>query len=157
MNTSRSIGGLLILILILIGAIFLFSRILTSPESIGLQFPSQGTLGARTIEVDMSAVDPSTFDQSGAATLSEENGKVKVVINVNTPDLLTNQPAHIHIGSCPGVGAVLYPLNNVVNGRSETTIDTTLDQLENQQPIAINVHQSNQQIGIYTSCGQINI
>jgi len=97
---------------------------------------------------------------SGKATLEEENGKVKVkleltsgILGVLTPA----EPAHIHVGVCPGVGAVKYPLNSVVSGRSETTINASLADLKAQLPLAINVHKSAAELGIYVSCGAISL
>jgi hypothetical protein len=95
--------------------------------------------------------------ESGTATLQEMNGKVIVTLNViGSPNGMT-QPAHIHIGSCPNPGAVKFPLTSVVNGQSVTTIDTTLTNLKALGPIAINVHKSVAQSGVYVSCGDINL
>ncbi len=49
-----------------------------------------------------------------------------------------------------------YPLNNVVNGKSTTVINTTLDEIKDQEPLAINIHESVQNINIYTSCGDLH-
>ncbi len=97
---------------------------------------------------------------SGKATLDEEDGKVKVTLSLNSSVLGVlnpSEPAHIHAGVCPGVGAVVYPLNPVVNGKSETTINTTLAGLKAQLPLAINVHKSASAIGTYVACGAINL
>ena len=49
----------------------------------------------------------------------------------------------------------LFPLNNVdAEGKSETTIDVSLDQLTGGG-FAINLHKSQQEIGVYTACGNI--
>lgn len=118
------------------------------------------TEDAMTTTVSLSPVsDPaynSTFDQTGTATLVEKDGKVVVSVSVNMPDGLTGvQPAHIHMGTCPGVGKVVYPLTNVVNGASETTLDTTLADLRAQLPLAINIHESAANTTLYTSCGNV--
>lgn len=89
----------------------------------------------------------------GVATLSEEGGKVKVTLSMSGSPLGVIQPAHIHIGSCPEVGAVKYPLTFPENGNSDTLLDTTLDELRSQLPLAINVHKSSQEAKIYVACG----
>lgn len=92
--------------------------------------------------------------QSGTATLTPVgNNQVRVVLNLtNSP--AGPQPAHIHTGSCPDVGAVEFPLTNVTNGRSETTVNTTMDHLMSEAH-GINVHKSPAEVSFYTSCGDI--
>lgn len=93
--------------------------------------------------------------ESGTATLKEENGKVTVAIAITGFIKDTVQPAHIHEGVCPGVGKVVYPLNDVINGQSTTTLAVTLDQLKSQLPLALNIHKSKAAIGVYTVCGSL--
>ncbi len=93
---------------------------------------------------------------SGKAILSEEDGKVKVKLEL-AGGIALPEPAHIHVGVCPGVGAVKYSLNSVVNGKSETTIATTFAGLKAQLPLAINVHKSVAEVGTYVACGAINL
>src|SRR5581483_552511 len=95
--------------------------------------------------------------ESGMATLQEVDGKVVVTLSLTGYPGGVSQPAHIHIGSCPNPGAVKYPLNSVVNGKSTTTIDTTLDALKSMGKLAINVHKSVAQSGVYYSCGNLNL
>jgi plastocyanin len=109
---------------------------------------------AKTVTVDLAAQNDS--DQSGTATLTEEAGKTKVSVVLDQAPANANQPAHIHAGACPNPGAVVYPLTNVVAGRSETTLDVSLEDLLGQLPLAINIHKSAAEIGTYVSCGDIN-
>lgn len=102
--------------------------------------------------VDLKGQNGSKLD--GSALLTEENGKTKVVLafaNYSTIQM----PAHIHVGSCPKPGAVKYPLTSVVNGRSETTIPVTIDELKTMSPLAINVHKSVVELSVYVSCGDL--
>src|SRR3989304_4558690 len=93
--------------------------------------------------------------ENGTATIKEVDGKVVVSVELTGQPVDTIQPMHIHKGACPGVGDVLYPLTNAVLGRSETTLEVTMDELLVQAPIAINVHKSANQPQIYFSCGDI--
>src|SRR3990167_9595139 len=97
----------------------------------------------------------SNSGENGTATLKEVDGKVVVSVELTGQPEGTIQPMHIHKGSCPGVGDVLYPLTNAVLGKSETTLDVTMEALLAQSPIAINVHKSASQPTIYFSCGDI--
>ena len=115
--------------------------------------PSVTQESASEMNVTLEAVNNSS--ESGTAILKETDGQVVVTLNLtgfqNNP-----QPAHIHAGQCPGVGAVKYPLTNVVNGQSVTTLNVTLAELEQQLPLAINVHESVANIKNYTSCGALS-
>ena len=94
--------------------------------------------------------------QSGVATLVEDDGVVTVTIAISGFTANTPQPAHIHIGSCPDVGAVKYPLTNVVDGESVTVLETTLAQLRSELPLGLNVHKSAPEASVYTACGDLN-
>lgn len=94
--------------------------------------------------------------ESGTATLKEVNGQVNVTIELSGYPANVAQPAHIHAGSCPGVGAVKYPLTSVVNGKSTTLLQVTLAELKTQLPLAINVHKSAKEVTNYTACGALS-
>jgi len=93
--------------------------------------------------------------ESGTAILVKENGQVIVTLSMIGAPENVSQPVHIHVGSCPEVGEVKYPLTNVLNGESVTTLDVTLEQLEIELPLAINVHKSVTEASVYISCGDI--
>lgn len=90
--------------------------------------------------------------QTGTAVLTTEGSGTKVVITLsNAPG---PHPAHIHSGSCPTPGAVVFPLTSVANGRSETVVAASIADIL-RAPHAINVHKSPQEIPVYTSCGNV--
>lgn len=93
--------------------------------------------------------------ENGTATLTESNGQVTVVLKMTGTSSSVPQPAHIHAGSCPTPGAVKFPLTNVVNGQSTTTLNTTMSALMAQGPMAVNVHKSAQQLADYVACGNL--
>ena len=95
---------------------------------------------------------------SGTATLKQEEGKVKVSLDLSGTPAGVTEPAHIHMGACPNPGAIKYPLSSVVNGKSETTLgNITLARLKTELPLAINVHKSAEEAGVYVSCGDLNL
>lgn len=92
--------------------------------------------------------------QSGTALL-EAMGDDTTRVTVNAPGPLAGpQPAHIHSGTCEDLGGVVYPLENVVEGYSQTVVMAPLQDLQSGT-FAINLHQSPQQAQIYTACGNI--
>ena len=93
--------------------------------------------------------------EQGTATLTEKDGKTVVTLDIQGAPKGISQPAHIHVGSCPNPGAVKYPLASVVDGKSETTIDTTIDQLKEMGKLAINVHKSATLSKVYVACGDL--
>lgn len=94
--------------------------------------------------------------QTGTVSLTAEGNQTKVVINVNAgpAGATTPQPAHIHVGGCPGVGSVAAPLTAVVGGKSETTVNMPLATFQATQH-AINIHKSQAEAGVYTACVNI--
>lgn len=95
--------------------------------------------------------------ESGTTTLTAlTEGKTKVVISVAGAPKGSSQPAHIHLGSCPTPGTVLYPLNAVVDGKSETTLNAPLATiLSAGATLSVNVHKSATDLSSYVSCGDI--
>ena len=93
-------------------------------------------------------------DQNGTATLTEKGNQTVVTLAIQPGAAGAIQPAHIHVGQCPAPDAVKYPLTNVVDGKSSTTLDVKLSDLL-KGGMAINVHLSAQDIGKYVACGNV--
>ena len=93
---------------------------------------------------------------SGEAELTtDEDGNTVVVIQIDGAE--GDHPAHIHEGTCNELAPnPEYPLEDVdKDGFSESTVeDVTLDDLLDGE-YAINVHLSEEEIGVYVACGNI--
>lgn len=94
-------------------------------------------------------------EQQGLATLTEKDGKVVVTLAMSGKKSTVAQPAHIHMGACPTPGTVKFPLTDVKDGVSVTTLDTTFADLKKMEPLAINIHKSATDSKTYTSCGDV--
>ena len=91
--------------------------------------------------------------QSGTATLTKEGAKTKVVLDVK--GATGTEPVHIHKGPCAKLDPKpAFPLSPVVNGKSETVVNASLDDLE-KGGYAINGHKSAQDVKTYVFCGDI--
>jgi hypothetical protein len=104
------------------------------------------------VTVELAAVGDS--GQSGTATLTAEGDQTRVVIEVDDP-VSASQPAHIHEGTCDDLDpAPAHGLQNVDDGSSDTTVEATLEELQDED-YAINLHMSGTDLETYTSCGDI--
>ena len=113
----------------------------------------EGAAGsADEVTVELAAQNDS--GESGTATLTADGGSTRVVIDLqNAPS--EPQPAHIHAGGCADLDPnPAYGLANVVDGRSETTVDVPLAKLQDKA-YAVNVHKSASEAQVYVACGDI--
>ena len=92
---------------------------------------------------------------SGTAILKETDGKMMVTVQLTGKQGTTPMPAHIHVGSCPKPGAVKWPLTDVADGKSETTLDVDMATIEAAGPLAVNVHKSAKEMANYVACGDV--
>jgi hypothetical protein len=105
-----------------------------------------------SITVDLAEQNGS--GESGTATLTADGESTTVSLELTGGPAGTPQPAHIHTGTCAALGDVTFPLTNVEDGQSETTVNAPLSELMGAD-YAINVHESEPQIQNYVSCGDI--
>ena len=147
-------GGALIIIMLLM-------YILTKTNNPASKYLPRNSYSTPTVnqgaasEMNILLSAQNNSNESGIANLKDTSGMATVTLNLTGYTANVAQPAHIHMGACPGVGAVKYPLNSVVNGKSVTVLDVSIAQLKQQLPLAINVHKSATNIATYTSCGSL--
>lgn len=94
--------------------------------------------------------------QTGTAVLTDlGNGKTLVQVTVNGAPADASEPLLIHKGKCePTRAEQLYPLSDLKNGTSSTTLDTPLRALMSGE-FTINGRKSLQQYDAYVLCGGI--
>jgi Cu/Zn superoxide dismutase len=133
-------------------ALALLIAVATTSTAFAMPKMAKNMMEATTLKVTMHAQNGSKED--GTATLMQKGKNVVVTIQLsNAPKAA--QPAHIHEGTCAKLNpAPKYPLSNVVDGKSTTTINNVdLDKLMGK--VAINVHKSANDLKTYVSCGDI--
>jgi hypothetical protein len=92
---------------------------------------------------------------TGTAVLTDNgDGTTRVAVDVDAaghPDM----PAHIHPGTCTNLTPQpRYPLQNVIDGVSETDIDVPLEELF-AGGLALNLHASPDDFETYTACAEL--
>lgn len=93
--------------------------------------------------------------QSGMAEFVAVGDKTKVTLSMIGTKYPSPQPSHIHVGKCPNTGVVKYPLNKVINGKAETVISVSMEDLFADLPLAVNVHESDERVAVSTACGDL--
>lgn len=112
---------------------------------------------------------------ASAVTVSAQDGTPDVRGDVTAE--IDRHPAHIHSGTCQELGDVVYPLNDLqaaqqvpesaatpspeaspaaddLAAQSNSEVEASLDDLLAEEH-AINVHQSEDEIGTYIACGDL--
>ena len=113
---------------------------------------AQATSPANRVTVNLTEQNGS--GQNGTAVIEEMNGQLMVTVNV-TGGSDVPQPAHIHRGTCANLDPrPAFPLTSLVNGKSDTTVATTMAELS-AGTYAINIHKSPTEASVYVSCGDI--
>ena len=104
----------------------------------------------QTVVVTLNALNGS--GENGTATLHAQGSKTVVVIKLSNGSGI-EQPAHFHVGTCDKYQPrPLYPLEDVVNGQSTTTLNVPIDKLTGGDLI-VNVHKSYADIATQAACG----
>lgn len=170
MNTKAFIIALAIIILFIAGFIFIKSRQQTSDVSLtdvdlsptptggsltitpkGNEALNEAKSAGSMLSYTLSAMHNSGI--SGTANIKDEKNKLLVAINLT--DVKGDHPAHFHTGTCENPGPIVYSLENVKNGTSQTTLSLSKADLEKDLPLIINVHKSDKEMNTIIACGII--
>ncbi|MBV8331438.1 MAG: hypothetical protein JO029_01870 [Candidatus Eremiobacteraeota bacterium] len=120
-------------------------------------------LGAAGVTVEAAAADTGQIvvvrldalngsGESGTATLKAQGAKTVVTVSLVNGSAI-EQPAHFHTGTCDKYQPrPLYPLEDVVNGKSTTTLDVPIGRLT-AGDLIVNVHKSYADIATQAACG----
>lgn len=106
------------------------------------------------VTLDLEEIDGSGIE--GNVRLASMNGQtdVEVLITAGLEDGAVH-PVHIHSGTCDELGDVVYPLEDIEGGVSETEIDAELTDLMDGEH-AVNVHVSEDEMDVYVACANID-
>lgn len=114
-------------------------------------------VGMKNTTVRVTLATQNGSGESGTAILREVDGNTEVTVTVSGQPAGVAQPAHIHKGSCPTPGDVLYPLTSPKDGQASVTVlkETTISDLKTHPTLAINIHKSSLESGVYVACGNL--
>ncbi len=143
--------SLIILFALIVGGIFLFNYFKNRQGSTNQA--SQSEQKAKQGQIDLAALNDS--GQKGTIQITSQQNQTLVEINITEKQANLPQPAHIHKGDCKNPGEIVYPLNEVINGKSTTVLNVSLDKLNEQKPLVVNVHKSNTELENYTACSEV--
>lgn len=152
MRNKMVLGAVLLVILIAISSAIAYA-LLSQNNDETQDVKNQESISNVEDNLRVDLDSKSSINQYGTAVLTEEEGKLNVELSlVNNPD--TIQPVHIHRGTCDIPGEIIVNLTNVVNGRSSSVVDLTLDAV-NDGSYVITGHRSAEALGTYDFCGVI--
>ncbi|MCR4330380.1 MAG: thioredoxin family protein, partial [Patescibacteria group bacterium] len=150
---TPAIMALLVLAFVVGGALYFNSK----PEAESMK--KEGEAMMENITIAMKEANGS--NQNGTVTITDENGKAKIVIKVAAGSEDIEQPSHIHSGSCPSPtpppAGIVYPLSNTVNGMSETILAVSVEELLGKLPLSVLIHKSKTDAKTYVSCGDVAV
>src|SRR5690606_26451505 len=90
---------------------------------------------------------------SGIATLYGDGDQT--IVSIRVEDAGSNHPAHIHAGDCSKLDPYpAFPLENVIDGRSTSIVDASLDELL-AGDYSIDLHMSVNELGTLVVCAPI--
>jgi len=107
------------------------------------------------LELELALQEQNASGIGGTVRLSPTSaGTVRVEIEL-TGSAGGPHPAHIHRGNCIDLDpSPAFPLEDVVDGRSETEVDVTIEDLVLDEH-AVNVHESPESIETYVACADV--
>lgn len=103
------------------------------------------------VNITLTEIDNSGL--RGTATLTAVGDRTRVEMQlVGTPP--NPLPAHIHEGTCDELDPdPKYPLPDIRGSSVSTTLDVSMEELRESEPLALNVHKSADDLDTYVACG----
>ncbi len=90
--------------------------------------------------------------QMGSATIGPDNGKMRVLVSLNSPNGSITQPASIVLGTCDAPADVKFALADAKGGVSDTHLETDWNTIGG---LAVAVFKSPDDPKTMVACGMI--
>lgn len=150
---------LIVLVILLSVVIFLTNKKTTSQEQLSTgdtttentqDFSAIFSLGVPVLEVNGST------QTGGVSFVEEEDGKLKVTLDLTPLEEGTEQAVDIRLGACPTPGeTIAIVMNSLTDGKGEIKLEQTLDDFLKELPMVVAVHRSGEETSEITACGDI--
>lgn len=112
----------------------------------------QGAEGGVETTLPLQAVEES--GEEGTVILQEKDGYVTVKVSVADPGAI--RPIQISNGTCATPEDLKYPLNDIIQGVSETTLGLPMSEFLGQGPMVLNVYKSPDESTVRTACADLS-
>ena len=105
-------------------------------------------------ELTLTLAEQAGSGQSGTATLTADgDDRTRITVELSNPPG-PEQPSHVHSGSCDDIGAVVAPLESVADGRAESVLNMSLEELQGGDLI-VHAHKSEVESKVSVACAAI--
>jgi len=142
---------IIVIAVILLGVIFLLNARGNSQDN---QSGATDEIPADVVQITLD--DKNESGMGGLGYYKEVGGKAEVEFNLfATGPVRDTYKAHIRSGTCGEPGDILYPLQDAVNGESETFLDMSLDELKAKFPLIVTASASDD-VSSLVVCGYLD-
>jgi hypothetical protein len=113
-----------------------------------------GDDSAQPTSLELQLQEQSGSAQAGTATLTAvDEDRTRITVELSNPPPVP-QPSHVHPGSCDDLGPPVAGLSNVVDGRAETVVGMSLDELRTGK-LVVHAHKSAKEYDTSVACARI--
>lgn len=106
-------------------------------------------------EVNVALSEENASGETGKVNIKDIDGKVRLSLEMRGYPEDTLQLARIISGKCSSPSQIKYELVTINNGRSETTLDVSWEELKSELPLSIVVYKAPTEMGSTSSCGNL--
>jgi len=155
--SSGIVVALIVIILLVVGIVFFTGddsaeEMMEDEAMMEEEAMEEGDVQGATL-VGAAVINPiEESEVSGQLAVADVEGQIIVLVELAGFAEDSSYPAHIHAGTCEELGDVVYPLNNIQGGLSETALEEFM--LEGDH--VVNVHMSEEDDSSI-ACGNLEV
>lgn len=150
---------LLIIAAVLIGATYMVTT-KNNKQQVGTEQTPQVSFRAKLPQKEVVVrLEPKNNSGQSGIALFKQTDQTYSLVTIELKGGASNsaQPAQIRLGFCSELSDVKFRLNDIVEGKSVTTIESTIEEIYDSLPLAVSVGRSLSQPDNSTACGDISL